>query len=82
MITVDSLEVEAQLASLLAQVEENGETIFICRNGKPVAELKAPQTAKASRLTPHPELSKIVINYDPTEPATEADWPSECSMSL
>ncbi len=75
MITVDSLEVEHQFAALLAKVEQQGETILICRGGKPVAELKGSPGCNAGRLTPHPELGKIVINYDPTETATEEDWP-------
>ncbi|HXU31292.1 MAG TPA: type II toxin-antitoxin system prevent-host-death family antitoxin, partial [Thermoanaerobaculia bacterium] len=40
MVTVNTHEAGSELSSLLARVEEQGETILICRNGKPVAELR------------------------------------------
>ena len=78
MITVNTHEAKSQLSALLAAVE-SGEMVTICRNGKPVAELIKPSGSKKkfNRLTPHPTLSKIQINYDPTEPLQPDEWPEE-----
>jgi prevent-host-death family protein len=69
MITVNVHEAKTNLSSLLSQVEKNGEPVLICRNGKPVADL-VPHRAVKRNLKPHPVMSKIKINYDPTEPLT------------
>ena len=58
---------------LLATVEGSSESFVICRNGQPVADLVPHR--RASRIKPHPVLSKIKINYDPTEPLSENEWP-------
>ena len=39
--------------------------------------MKADQTSKFRRTQPHPQLRKIVINYDPTEPFSADEWPLE-----
>lgn len=67
-------ETKTHLSTLLKEIEATGEKVVICRNGKPVADLIAHKRLR-SRLELHPTLSKIEINYDPTEPATEEDWP-------
>lgn len=78
MTTVNTEEAAASFSKLLAAVEENGETVLICREGKPVAELKrAAARAKVDRLKPNPDLKPIAINYDPTEPLSEDEWPPE-----
>jgi len=66
-------ETKTRLSSLLREIEENGEYIVICRNGKPVADLSAHKPA--SRLVQDPVLAGTQINYDPTEPGSEEDWP-------
>jgi len=70
--TVNMREAKAQLSSLLARVEEQGETILICRNGKPVAELRpvAPDP-----LQVHPEVSRIRFHENPMAPLDPEDWP-------
>lgn len=68
-------ETKTHLSALLVEVEEKGETLLICRNGKPIADL-VPHKSR-SRLTPHPSLSKIKIKYDPTEPLSADEWPEE-----
>ena len=45
MTAVDVEEVEARFPLLLAAVEEQGETIVICRCGTPVVELKPPSVS-------------------------------------
>jgi antitoxin (DNA-binding transcriptional repressor) of toxin-antitoxin stability system len=73
MKTVNVHEAKTNFSSLLATVEDSSESFVICRNGEPVADLVPHK--KASRLKPHPVLSKIKINYDPTEPLSENEWP-------
>ncbi len=68
-------EAKTHLSSLLSDVEKKGATFLICRNGKPIADL-VPHV-KASRLTPHPTLRRIRVRYDPTEPLSPEEWPSE-----
>ena len=73
MKTVNVHEAKTNFSSLLAKLEADSETIVICRNGEPVADLVPHQ--RVNRIKPHPILSKIKIKYDPTEPATEVEWP-------
>ncbi len=75
MKTVNVHEAKTRLSSLLAEVARKGEKVIICRNGKPVADL-VPHTKK-SRLTPHPVMRRIRVDYDPTEPLTADEWPLE-----
>jgi antitoxin (DNA-binding transcriptional repressor) of toxin-antitoxin stability system len=147
MITVSLASATRQFTRLIKRVEENGETIVICRSGRPVAGLiphrqeqqepdSTPQSMGQLRETqhcsadfqsavspncirpparqsmrfgklpreadfksaiqqnailryetaaaasakrnvhPHPRLSKIQINYDPTDPMTADEWGS------
>ena len=73
MKSVNVHEAKTTLSALLAQVEKTGKRIFICRNGKPVADL-VPHERK-DRITPHPVMSDIRIKYDPTEPLNPDEWP-------
>lgn len=73
MKTVNVHEAKTNFPSLLATVEDSSESFVICRNGEPVADLVPHK--RASRIKPHPILGKIKIKYDPTEPASEAEWP-------
>jgi antitoxin (DNA-binding transcriptional repressor) of toxin-antitoxin stability system len=66
-------EAKTQLSALLKEIEEKGERFVICRDGKPVADLSAHKPA--SRLVQDPMLADTKIHYDPTEPASEEDWP-------
>jgi prevent-host-death family protein len=72
MKTVNVHEAKTRLSAVLAEVSEKGEKYLICRNGKPVADL-VPHIKK-SRLTPHPILSRIDIDYDATEPLSADEW--------
>lgn len=73
MKTLNIHETKTNLSSILKEIEETGERVVICRNGKPVADLSTHQPV--DRLKVHPELSNIQINYDPTEPLSEDEWP-------
>ena len=79
MITINTHEAKTKLSALLTAVQEHGEVVLICRNGKPVAELRQPSQASPishSRLTPDPVLAGRIL-YDPTEPATDDEWPQD-----
>jgi antitoxin (DNA-binding transcriptional repressor) of toxin-antitoxin stability system len=78
MKTLNVHEAKTNLAALLIEVEEKGESFLICRNGNPVADL-VPHVKK-TRLTPHPALRKIILQYDATEPLTSEEWPPEESQ--
>ena len=65
-------EAKTKLSAVLMEIEQKGESYLICRNGKPIAELIPHR--KRSRLRYHPVLSKININYDPTEELSKEEW--------
>ncbi|HEY3283549.1 MAG TPA: type II toxin-antitoxin system prevent-host-death family antitoxin [Armatimonadota bacterium] len=73
MITVNTTEARARLSALLAAVER-GEVVRICRNGKPVAELR-PATPAPDPLKQHPEFMGVILHEDPTLPLSPEDWP-------
>jgi prevent-host-death family protein len=75
MKTLNIHEAKTHLSSILLQVAEKGETYLICRNGTPVADLIPHK--KKDRLCRDTVMSKIKINYDPTEPLTSGEWPPE-----
>ena len=65
-------EAKTKLSAILSEIEKSGETFLICRNGHPVAEL-VPRK-RLNRLTYHPVLSKIKIDYDPVEDLSDDEW--------
>ncbi len=71
MSQVSIHEAKAQLSALVAQVERLGETVTICRYGRPVAELVPVR--RGSRTQVDPELAQIVIKGGLTAP-TETEW--------
>ena len=77
MKMVNMHDAKTRLSELVKAVEEDNETVVLCRNGKPVAEIKRPERV-VNRLKPEPKLRvKFARGFDPTEPATEQDWPEE-----
>ncbi len=75
MKAVSIHDFETQFFSVLLEIEKKGEHIVLCRDGVPIVDL-IPHRRK-SRLTPHPRISQIMINYDPTETLTSDEWPEE-----
>ncbi len=75
MLVVNIHEAKTNLSALLAKIEKTGEEVLICRYGKPIADL-VPHKCK-DRLKPHAVMSNIEINYNPTEPLSEDEWPGE-----
>lgn len=82
MITANMHEAKSRLSELVKAVEEHGETVVICRNGKEVAQItrrprQTPQPIR--RLVPDPALRVVFApGYDPAEPASKDEWPEEC----
>jgi len=73
--TLSINEAKSGFFSVLNEIEEKGEMFVICRNGKPIANL-IPHSRKSRRL-PHPVMSAVRINYDPTEILSQDEWPEE-----
>lgn len=76
MISVNTHEAKSKLSALLRLIEEKGERIMICRNGKPIAEI-CPITGTNDPFKQNPELTGIKFNEDPVLPLHEDDWPEE-----
>ncbi|MDA1277407.1 MAG: type II toxin-antitoxin system Phd/YefM family antitoxin [Verrucomicrobia bacterium] len=78
MTTVNVQEAAASFPKLLAAVEEKGETVVICRDGKPVAQMQAAKPKQRSRLEGDPSLRvTLAPGYDPIEPLREDEIPPE-----
>ncbi len=75
MISVNTHEAKTRLSELLLKVEQKHETIVICRNGVPIAELCAWKKSQ-NPLRQNSKLKKITFHEDPSLPLGENDWPS------
>ena len=75
MIRVNTHEAKTRLSALIAQVEEAGEEVTICRNGKPVARLVAIVETLPDPLGHDPRLGPVVFHEDPCAPLDEDAWP-------
>jgi prevent-host-death family protein len=75
MRAVNIHQAKSTLSALLAEVQEKGEVILICRNGKPVAELRAVErTGRKRNLEPHPVYGNFVAPEDIMEPCGDDLW--------
>jgi len=74
MVSVNIYEAKTRLSELLLKVERQHETVVICRNGVPIAELLSWSKAK-DPFRQSPKLNKVVYHEDPTLPLSEEDWP-------
>ena len=70
MKIINTDELQISLSVLLEDVVKKGEKILIYSKGKPVADL-VPHKVK-DRLSPHPVMKKITVQYDPTKPLTRS----------
>ena len=71
MSTVSIHEAKTRLSALIAEVERVGESVTICRYGRPVAELVPVRHGRRTQVDP--ELSQVTVKGDLTEP-TEEEW--------
>ncbi|MBS0618249.1 MAG: type II toxin-antitoxin system Phd/YefM family antitoxin [Spirochaetes bacterium] len=67
-------DAKSSLSSIVADIETQHETVTLCRNGKPVAQI-VPIEPLGSALKRSPKLGKIKFHYDPVEPLTADEWP-------
>lgn len=73
MILVNIHAAKTRLSSLLKDVEERGVCVRICRNGKPVAELRPIAAAKDPFAVD--EALRVVFHEDPSLPLDASEWP-------
>lgn len=74
--TINIYEAKTRFSALVAEIEESGVPVTICRNGKPVAELRPLGGARRRRLVPDPSLKvRFAPGFDPTEPLDPEDLP-------
>jgi prevent-host-death family protein len=74
MIMVNTHDAKSRLSSLLAAVEQGNERVMICRNGKPIAELRAV-ARHADRMKKNRRLGPIEFRESPVAPLKSSDWP-------
>ena len=74
MISVNTHETKTRLSELPARVENESETVLICRNGAPVAKL-VPWGRNRNPLVQSEVLKSVEFVEDPSLPLTEEDWP-------
>lgn len=74
MISVNTHEAKTRLSELISKVESLQETIIICRNGTPVAEL-SPCAKSVNPLRISPMLKKVKFIEDPSLPLSKDEWP-------
>jgi prevent-host-death family protein len=77
LISVNTHEAKSKLSALLKAVEEEDLVVHLCRNGKPVAELRRLTKSSKDPLVQHDELSKVIFSEDASLPAKAEDWPEE-----
>lgn len=75
MKSINVHDAKTRLSSLLAEIEKTGKGVVICRNGEPVADL-VPHV-RAVSMSADKKLGAIEIKYDPTEEASDAEWPPD-----
>ncbi len=78
MVHVNTLEAKGRLSELLRLVEDQGDIVVICRNGRPIAELR-PVPAVVDPLTRHAHLGGIGLRAGWDAPLDPADWPDAYS---
>lgn len=71
---VNTHAAKTHLSQLLADVEERGETVLICRGGRPVAELRPVSPFVADPLAGDPSL-RVRLLEDPMEQTAPEGWP-------
>jgi antitoxin (DNA-binding transcriptional repressor) of toxin-antitoxin stability system len=75
MITVNTHEAKTNFSSLMHSVEKDMETVIVCRNGHPIAEIQPFAKPKKKGLPKVNPKLVLHVNYDPTEPLGEEDLP-------
>ena len=79
MITVNMHDAKTRLSELVKAVEERGEVVILCRDGKEVAEIRRrPRRSPARNIDPDPKFRvEFAKGYTPDEPLAEEEWPDD-----
>ena len=73
MKTINMHDAKTHLSRVVDEIVRTGEVYLLCRNGEPVAELRALPPAR-DPLELDPRL-KVEFREDPVAPLEPADWP-------
>ena len=71
---VNTHEAKSQLSALLALVEERAEVVTICRNGRPIAELRAVAPRRCTLDIPADPRLRVTFHEDPAAPLHPEDY--------
>jgi len=74
MITVNMHQAKTNLSQLVQAVEQRGETILLCRNGRPVAKLMPNDATTVDHFRKEPRLAGQFLE-DPAAPLPAEAWP-------
>ena len=74
MIAINIHEAKTKLSALISTIEEKGDMVTICRNGKAVAQL-GPVRMNRNPLKQNGRLKRVVFNDDPSAPLSADEWP-------
>jgi antitoxin (DNA-binding transcriptional repressor) of toxin-antitoxin stability system len=79
MITVNMHDAKTRLSELVKAVEERGEVVILCRDGKEVAEIRRRSRRSQNRnIDPDPRFRvEYGRGYKPDEPLGEEEWPDD-----
>jgi len=77
MITVNMHEAKTRLSELVTLIEEKHEVVRLCRNGKPVACIKAAAGNSQADRGFRSELAPLHLEGDLTAPITLEEWPAD-----
>ena len=73
---INIYEAKAKLSQLLHYIEETGEPVTICRNGKPVADV-VKHREKRNPFEQNKDLIGAQFLSDPCAGVDERDWPPD-----
>jgi prevent-host-death family protein len=74
MITVNMHQAKSSLSQLVQAVEERGEVVVVCRNGRPVARLVPHAGVAIDHFRRDPRLAGVILE-DPVAPLPPEAWP-------
>jgi len=74
VIAINIHEAKTKLSALISTIEEKGDMVTICRNGKAVAQL-GPVRMNRNPLKQNGRLKRVVFNDDPSAPLSADEWP-------
>ena len=79
MLTVNMHDAKTRLSELVKAVEERNEVVVLCRDGRPVAEIRRRVKRRQRRdLTPDTRFGvSFGRGYRPTEPLSADEWPED-----